>query len=263
MIDDRHLLTQSRQKDRVRCMLYGHVSLRLSTCFLRATPVSSRYCSTLSKATRTMSVEQPAWTIPARKVEEPVLKVYNSLTRTKVHPTMQFISIVFLRSTRQNSYPQMVVMSNGITVDLLSRMLHIWDMPGTSFLAFHQESNLQPMRRNYVTQDVLRRIVTDYFGYDVHFVMNITDIDDKVSSFSDSESTHSRPPDHPSSPPKFPSREVSKQADCADPRTSGYRLYSLDELRPVQSCGGSSRDRNARDRKGGRIMARTCRSFSR
>ncbi|KAG5646258.1 hypothetical protein DXG03_004085 [Asterophora parasitica] len=34
--------------------------------------------------------------------------------------------------------------------------------------------------RNYVTQDVLRRIMTDYFGYDVHFVMNITDIDDKI-----------------------------------------------------------------------------------
>lgn len=34
--------------------------------------------------------------------------------------------------------------------------------------------------RNYVTQDILRRILSDYFGYDVHFVMNITDIDDKV-----------------------------------------------------------------------------------
>ena len=38
------------------------------------------------------------------------------------------------------------------------------------------------MVRNYVTQDVLRRIMSDYFGYDVHFVMNITDIDDKVST---------------------------------------------------------------------------------
>ena len=37
------------------------------------------------------------------------------------------------------------------------------------------------MVRNYVTQDILRRIMSDYFGYDVHFVMNITDIDDKVS----------------------------------------------------------------------------------
>ncbi len=41
--------------------------------------------------------------------------------------------------------------------------------------------------RNYVTQDILRRILSDYFGYDIHFVMNITDIDDKVdipSSFT-------------------------------------------------------------------------------
>jgi hypothetical protein len=35
--------------------------------------------------------------------------------------------------------------------------------------------------RNYLTQDIVRRILRDYFGYDVNFVMNITDIDDKVS----------------------------------------------------------------------------------
>ena len=34
--------------------------------------------------------------------------------------------------------------------------------------------------RNYLTQDIIRRILRDYFGYDVNFVMNITDIDDKV-----------------------------------------------------------------------------------
>lgn len=33
---------------------------------------------------------------------------------------------------------------------------------------------------NYLTQDVVRRILQDYFGYDVNFVMNVTDIDDKV-----------------------------------------------------------------------------------
>jgi cysteinyl-tRNA synthetase len=26
--------------------------------------------------------------------------------------------------------------------------------------------------------------MTDYFGYDVHFVMNVTDIDDKVGGIS-------------------------------------------------------------------------------
>jgi hypothetical protein len=35
--------------------------------------------------------------------------------------------------------------------------------------------------RNYVSTDILRRIM-EYLGYDVEFVMNITDIDDKVSN---------------------------------------------------------------------------------
>jgi cysteinyl-tRNA synthetase len=35
--------------------------------------------------------------------------------------------------------------------------------------------------RNYVSLDLIRRILVDYFNYDVFYVMNITDIDDKVS----------------------------------------------------------------------------------
>jgi cysteinyl-tRNA synthetase len=34
--------------------------------------------------------------------------------------------------------------------------------------------------RNYVSTDVLRRIMKDYFGFRVKFVVNITDIDDKI-----------------------------------------------------------------------------------
>ncbi|KAI9807134.1 MAG: hypothetical protein M1825_005852 [Sarcosagium campestre] len=34
--------------------------------------------------------------------------------------------------------------------------------------------------RNYVTTDILRRILVNYFNYHVNFVMNITDIDDKI-----------------------------------------------------------------------------------
>ena len=41
------------------------------------------------------------------------------------------------------------------------------------------ESNL-PLCRNYMTIDILRRVLEDYFGYDVTFVMNITDVDDKI-----------------------------------------------------------------------------------
>lgn len=34
--------------------------------------------------------------------------------------------------------------------------------------------------RNYMAQDIMRRILRDYFGFEVNFVMNITDVDDKV-----------------------------------------------------------------------------------
>lgn len=34
--------------------------------------------------------------------------------------------------------------------------------------------------RNYVSTDILRRIMKDYFGFQVRFVQNLTDIDDKI-----------------------------------------------------------------------------------
>ncbi|VDN57754.1 unnamed protein product [Dracunculus medinensis] len=34
--------------------------------------------------------------------------------------------------------------------------------------------------RAYLSFDILRRVMKDYFGYDIQFVMNITDIDDKI-----------------------------------------------------------------------------------
>ena len=34
--------------------------------------------------------------------------------------------------------------------------------------------------RNYISIDILRRVMKDYFGYKIFFVMNITDIDDKI-----------------------------------------------------------------------------------
>ncbi len=34
--------------------------------------------------------------------------------------------------------------------------------------------------RNYMTFDIIRRVLRDYFNYDITYVMNITDIDDKI-----------------------------------------------------------------------------------
>ncbi|KAF8268616.1 tRNA synthetases class I (C) catalytic domain-containing protein [Lactarius quietus] len=93
-----------------------------------------------------MSHEQLSWKPPSRQTAEPVLKVYNTLTRTK----NEFIPNEGRRIKWYNCGP---------TVYDAAHMGHA---------------------RNYVTQDILRRIMSDYFGYDVHFVMNITDIDDKI-----------------------------------------------------------------------------------
>jgi hypothetical protein len=70
-------------------------------------------------------------------------------------------------------------MSSGTTAGLQCMTPHTWDMLGKGFRLFSSQV-IRRITRNYVTQDVLRRIMTDYFGYDVHFVMNVTDIDDKV-----------------------------------------------------------------------------------
>lgn len=34
--------------------------------------------------------------------------------------------------------------------------------------------------RSYISFDILRRVLSNYFGYNVLYVMNITDIDDKI-----------------------------------------------------------------------------------
>lgn len=86
------------------------------------------------------------WRPPAPSEPAPQLYVWNSLTRSKV----PFVPMRARHVTWYNCGP---------TVYDASHMGHA---------------------RNYVTQDILRRIMRDYLGYDVQFVMNITDIDDKI-----------------------------------------------------------------------------------
>lgn len=97
----------------------------------------------------TMSVDktkQPEWLKPAGKGGEPQLKVYNSLTRSNT----EFIPMDGKRVTWYSCGP---------TVYDASHMGHA---------------------RNYVTTDINRRLLRDYFGYNVFFVQNVTDIDDKI-----------------------------------------------------------------------------------
>jgi cysteinyl-tRNA synthetase len=74
------------------------------------------------------------------------LKIYNSLTRKKE---------VFTPQNGKN----ITWYSCGPTVYDASHMGHA---------------------RSYMSFDILRRVLRDYFGYDITYVMNITDIDDKI-----------------------------------------------------------------------------------
>ncbi|XP_020800990.1 cysteine--tRNA ligase, cytoplasmic [Drosophila serrata] len=88
---------------------------------------------------------QPAWQTPQAAVR-PKLKLFNSLTRQKEE-------FVPLDGNNVTWY------SCGPTVYDASHMGHA---------------------RSYISFDILRRILSKYFGYHIHYVMNITDIDDKI-----------------------------------------------------------------------------------
>ena len=90
--------------------------------------------------------QQPAWSPPSGGKDGPTLTLYNSLTRKKE----EFVSMRNKRVTWYNCGP---------TVYDASHMGHA---------------------RTYLTFDILRRVLADYFGYQIFYVMNITDIDDKI-----------------------------------------------------------------------------------
>ncbi|CAG9791900.1 unnamed protein product [Diatraea saccharalis] len=89
---------------------------------------------------------QPNWCPPSRSDKKPALKLYNSLSRQKEE-------FVCTNGNKVNWY------SCGPTVYDASHMGHA---------------------RSYISFDILRRIMSNYFGYDILYVMNITDIDDKI-----------------------------------------------------------------------------------
>uniref|UniRef100_W8B8T6 Cysteine--tRNA ligase, cytoplasmic n=1 Tax=Ceratitis capitata TaxID=7213 RepID=W8B8T6_CERCA len=88
---------------------------------------------------------QPDW-LPPAATDRPKLRLFNSLTRQKEE-------FVPLNGNNVTWY------SCGPTVYDATHMGHA---------------------RSYISFDILRRILSDYFGYNIFYVMNITDIDDKI-----------------------------------------------------------------------------------
>ncbi|QIX01540.1 hypothetical protein AMS68_007057 [Peltaster fructicola] len=100
-----------------------------------------------------MATAQPPWHAPAAHSDEvtarlPRLSVYNSLTRSK---------------------------TPFVPLDREGRKV-TWYACGPTV---YDDSHLGHAR-NYVSTDIIRRILQNYFKFDVRFVMNITDVDDKI-----------------------------------------------------------------------------------
>ncbi|XP_069079114.1 cysteine--tRNA ligase, cytoplasmic isoform X1 [Pleurodeles waltl] len=106
---------------------------------------SSQKCDSYKLQTNKSRRVQPHWTPPDKK-EQTELRLYNSLTRSK----------------------EVFVPQNGKKV--------LWYCCGpTVYDASHMGH-----ARSYISFDILRRVLMNYFKYDVFYCMNITDIDDKI-----------------------------------------------------------------------------------
>ena len=108
------------------------------------------FLRTYSKTTNRMATttrQQPPWHIPGSE-DKAQIKIYNSLTKSKV--------------------PFIPLDPQGKKVT--------WYACGPTV---YDDSHLGHAR-NYMTNDIIRRIMSDYFAFDVKFVMNITDVDDKI-----------------------------------------------------------------------------------
>lgn len=94
------------------------------------------------------SRQQPPWKQPTGEPLWSKLRIYNSLTKSKE---------IFVPQDPQGK--KVTWYACGPTVYDDAHLGHA---------------------RNYVSTDILRRILKDYFHFEVNFVMNITDVDDKI-----------------------------------------------------------------------------------
>ena len=137
---DVHVTVLPRRMQSLRRLAYT------ATTAITTTTTASliRAMSTTTADAKTTTKWTPPTTLDANT--KPKLHLYNTLTHSKV-------PFVPVESDRIKWY------SCGPTVYNSSHMGHA---------------------RNYVSIDINRRILQDYFGYDITFIQNVTDIDDKI-----------------------------------------------------------------------------------
>ncbi|OQE87720.1 hypothetical protein PENNAL_c0019G02863 [Penicillium nalgiovense] len=114
------------------------------------TPSKQRFLLSVTPFRSMSSRQQPPWRQPPSSpgAQLPPLKVWNSLTKSK---------------------------TPFVPIDPAGKKV-VWYACGPTV---YDDAHLGHAR-NYVSTDIIRRIMRDYFKFDVNFVMNITDVDDKI-----------------------------------------------------------------------------------
>lgn len=137
----------------IYCSSFFHskpsITPQLFHCGLK--PFSSALQSRFRLTMASVIKQQPPWQPPPPadpNAKLPPLRIWNSLTRSKT---------AFVPIDWQNK--KVAWYACGPTVYDDAHLGHA---------------------RNYVSTDILRRVMRDYFKFNVRFVMNITDVDDKV-----------------------------------------------------------------------------------
>ncbi|KAJ5562472.1 hypothetical protein N7535_003075 [Penicillium sp. DV-2018c] len=127
------------------------LSPRLSLLsFSSYSPFNQRVLSSVASFCSMSSRQQPPWRQPASSPDAqlPALKVWNSLTKSK---------------------------TPFVPIDPAGKKV-VWYACGPTV---YDDAHLGHAR-NYVSTDIIRRIMRDYFKFEVKFIMNITDVDDKI-----------------------------------------------------------------------------------
>ncbi|PHH74472.1 hypothetical protein CDD82_4918 [Ophiocordyceps australis] len=92
--------------------------------------------------------------------------------------------------------------------------------------------------RNYVSTDIIRRILIHYFGYKVNFVMNMTDVDDKIIV----KARQQRLLEHCRQQARSPEEMYQLGLDA-------FRHYARKYVRPIDTGIGDLDETNYADRK--------------
>lgn len=120
---------------------------------------------------------QPNWSPPTNTEKRPVLKLFNSLTRQKE----EFVCNEGNHINWYSCGPTVYDASHMGHARYYTLLLEIIDFIIFTLWLINYTGNIIIFNsRSYISFDILRRIMSNYFGYDILYVMNITDIDDKI-----------------------------------------------------------------------------------